>query len=197
MPHDMFIALVTFAFVSSITPGPNNLMLMASGANYGIWRSLPHMLGVGIGFTVMIVGVGTGLAQLFDSHPVSHAALKFVSVIYLLYLAYKIAIATPINDENKQGRPISFLQAAAFQWINPKAWAMALTAVTAYAPGTSIHAVCLVALVFGAVNLPSISAWTVMGQQMARVLTNRARLTAFNWTMAALLIGSLYPVVLG
>ncbi|MBT6190467.1 MAG: LysE family translocator, partial [Tateyamaria sp.] len=94
-------------------------------------------------------------------------------------------------------RPISFLQAAAFQWINPKAWAMALTAVTAYAPGTTISAICLVALVFGAVNLPSISAWTVMGQQMARVLTNRARLTAFNWTMAALLIGSLYPVVLG
>lgn len=197
MPHDMFIALAIFAFVSSITPGPNNLMLMASGANYGIWRSVPHMLGVGIGFTAMIVGVGAGLAQVFDAHPVSRAALRVISVIYLLYLAYKIATAAPINDENKHGQPITFLQAAAFQWINPKAWTMALTAITAYAPGTSIHAVCLVALVFGVVNLPSISAWTVMGQQMAHVLTNRARLTAFNWTMAALLIASLYPVVLG
>lgn len=121
--------------------------------------------------------------------------LKIASVAYLLYLAWKIAHAAPSKGSLASGIPMTFLQAAAFQWVNPKAWAMALTATTAYAPNQTLHAILLVALVFGAVNLPSVSTWTVLGQQMARMLTNPRRLVAFNWTMAALLLASLYPVL--
>ncbi|WP_299722506.1 LysE family translocator [uncultured Tateyamaria sp.] len=195
MSFDLLPALAAFAFVSSITPGPNNLMLMASGANFGFRRSIPHMLGIGIGFCLMVLLVGAGLVQVFDAYPISHQILKVFSVLYLLYLAWKIANAAPIKGGEGKGTPMTFLQAAAFQWVNPKAWSMALTAVTAYTPDTTLAAIGLVALVFGAINLPAVSSWTLLGQQMARILTNTARLTAFNWTMAALLVASLYPVL--
>ena len=195
MTFDLIPALAAFAFVSSITPGPNNLMLMASGANFGFRRTVPHMLGIGIGFCVMVLLVGAGLVQVFDTFPVSHQILKIGSILYLLYLSWKIANAAPVGQRDATGRPMTFLQAAAFQWVNPKAWTMALTAVTVYTPDTTLPAIALVALVFGAINLPSVSTWTLLGQQMARVLTSSARLIAFNWTMAALLIASLYPVV--
>lgn len=195
MNLDLIPALAAFAFVSSITPGPNNLMLMASGANFGFRRTLPHMLGIGVGFSVMVLMVGAGLVQIFDAYPISHRILKAGSVLYLLYLAWKIAHAAPMKTGAEKGRPMTFLQAAAFQWVNPKAWTMALTAVTVYTPDTTLAAIALVALVFGAINLPSVSSWTVLGQQMARLLTNAARLTAFNRIMATLLVASLYPVI--
>ena len=198
MSYNLLLALTLFAFVSSITPGPNNLMLMASGANFGFRRTLPHMLGVVIGFTLMIVLVGVGLVQVFDLYPISHQILKVVSVIYLLWLAWKIAnAAPPEGDVQSEGTPITFIQAALFQWVNPKAWTMALTAISAYTPDRTLYHVSLVALVFGIVNLPSVSVWTVLGEQMARFLTSAARLRAFNWAMAGLLVLSLYPVVLG
>ena len=195
MTLELLTALAAFAFVSSITPGPNNLMLMASGANFGFRRTIPHMLGVGLGFVFMVLLVGTGLVQIFDAYPVSHTILKTASVLYLLYLAWKIASAAPLADGAGNGVPLTFLQAAAFQWVNPKAWTMALTAVTVYTPDTTFWAIVVVGVVFGAINLPAVSSWTVLGQQMARVLTNRRRLTIFNWTMAALLVASLYPVL--
>ncbi|WP_170604856.1 LysE family translocator [Ruegeria arenilitoris] len=195
MTYDILLALIIFAFVSSITPGPNNLMLMASGANFGFRRTVPHMLGIGLGFTFMVLLVGAGLVQVFDQFPLSYSALKIASVFYLLYLAWKIANAAPVQRGESQGTPMTFFQAAAFQWVNPKAWAMALTATTAYTPNQTLGAIVVVALVFGLVNLPSVSTWTVLGQQMARVLTNPRRLVVFNWTMAALLVASLYPVL--
>ena len=195
MIFDLVPALAVFALVSSITPGPNNLMLMASGANFGFRRSIPHMLGIGVGFCVMVLLVGAGLVQVFDAYPVSHRSLKTVSVMYLLFLAWKIANAAPVQTAQGKGMPMTFLQAAAFQWVNPKAWSMALTAVTVYTADTTLPAIALVALVFGAINLPSVSAWTLLGQQMSRLLTNATRLRAFNRSMAVLLVASLYPVV--
>ncbi|WP_420586184.1 LysE family translocator [Ruegeria sp.] len=195
MTHEILLALITFAFVSSITPGPNNLMLMASGANFGFCRTIPHMLGIGLGFTVMVLLVGAGLVQIFETYPVNYTVLKLASVVYLLFLAWKIAHAAPAKGAEVSGEPMTFLQAAAFQWVNPKAWAMALTATTAYTPDHTFKAIVIVALIFGAVNLPSVSTWTVLGQQMARILTNPRRLVTFNWTMAALLVASLYPVL--
>ncbi|MEL6957492.1 MAG: LysE family translocator [Pseudomonadota bacterium] len=201
MDFEIFIALTTFAFVSSITPGPNNTMLMASGANFGVLRTVPHMLGVGIGFTVMIVLVGLGLMQVFDAYPITDRILKIVSVVYLLWLAWKIATAAPRLPDAPEtaGRPMTFLQAAAFQWVNPKAWTMAVYAITNYATAEdgsrTIWSVGMVALVFGVVNIPCVGSWTVLGQQMQRFLTSPARLTAFNWTMAALLVATLYPIL--
>jgi threonine/homoserine/homoserine lactone efflux protein len=198
MTYDLLPALAAFAFVSSISPGPNNLMLMASGANFGIRRSLPHMMGVGIGFVVMVILVGTGLVQAFDAYPVSYTVLKVLSIGYLLYLAWRIGTAAPKAPDapDSTGRPFTFLQAAAFQWVNPKAWAMALTAISAYTAEQTLAGVVLVALVFGIVNIPSVGVWTVMGQQMRRMLTSPARLRAFNLTMAALLVATLWPVLL-
>lgn len=195
MTHDLLIALVSFAFVSSITPGPNNLMLMTSGVNFGFNRTIPHMLGVGLGFTLMVFLVGIGLAQVFDSVPALHTVLQVASVVYMFWLAWKIAHAAPPSKSEEEGKPFSFLQAAAFQWVNPKGWAMALTAATVYAPSRDLEGALWVALIFGITNLPCVSSWTVLGQQMRRILKNPARLNVFNWMMAALLIASLWPVL--
>lgn len=195
MDQTLLSGLALFAFVSSITPGPNNMMLLASGANFGLRRTVPHMLGIAIGFSVMIVLLGLGLVTLFDLYPVAHTVLKAVAVVYMLWLAGKIAHASAPRAEGDAGRPLTFLQAAAFQWVNPKAWAMALTALTAYAPGHTLTAVAFVAVVFGAINLPTVSTWALIGREMRRFLTNPRRLVIFNWTMAALLIASLYPVL--
>lgn len=197
MTHDLITALVGFAFVTSITPGPNNLMLMASGANFGFRRSIPHMLGIGIGFVVMLVIVGLGIAGLFEAFPIAHDVLTVVSIAYLVYLAWKIATATPPADSAGKARPMTFLQAALFQWVNPKAWAMAMTAVTVYAPTLEPAAILLVGAIFGLVNLPAVSSWTVLGQQMRRLLTNRIRLRIFNAVMALLLLATMYPFVAG
>ncbi len=195
MTYDTLIALFAFCFVSSITPGPNNLMLMASGANFGFRRTVPHLLGVAGGFVVMVVLVGLGLVQLFEAFPVTYVALKIFSVLYLLYLAWKIANAAPPKAQAQAGTPFTFIQAALFQWVNPKAWAMALTAVSVYEPSQSVAGIILVAAIFGAVNLPCVAAWVTLGQQMRRFLTTPSRLRAFNWIMAALLVASLYPVL--
>ena len=195
MTQQQLLALVAFAFVTSITPGPNNLMLMASGANFGVRRTVPHMLGVALGFMLMAALVGAGLAQVFVAAPQLYAVLKVASVAYLLVLAWKIATAPPPGDAARAGRPMTFLAAAAFQWVNPKAWAMALTAVSVYAPSQAIGGILAVAAVFGAVNLPSVGAWAVLGQGMRRVLTSPARLRAFNVGMAVLLVASLVPVL--
>lgn len=196
MTLELLTALSAFAFVSSITPGPNNMMLMASGANFGLRRSLPHMFGVGLGFVFMILLVGAGLVGLFDAWPLSYTILKVASIAYLLFLAWKIAnAAAPEGKAAEAGRPFTFVQAALFQWVNPKAWTMALTAITVYAPARDLTSIALAAAVFGAVNLPSIGIWTVLGTQVRRLLGTAARLRVFNVTMAVLLVGSLYPVL--
>jgi threonine/homoserine/homoserine lactone efflux protein len=196
MNIEFLMALCTFAFVSSVTPGPNNLMLMTSGANFGIWRTIPHLLGVVFGFVLMVILVGTGLMQVFTAYPVSHDVLRVGSVAYLCYLAWKIAMARP-RATKTEAKPLNSLQAALFQWVNPKAWAMALTAVTVYAPSQSLAAVGLIALVCGVVNMPSVFVWVLLGSKMQGFLDSGARLRAFNYTMALLLLGTIYPVVVG
>jgi len=195
MTREQFLALAAFAFVTSITPGPNNLMLMASGANFGVRRTVPHMLGVAFGFVFMAVLVGAGLAQAFAAAPPLYAALKAASIAYLLYLAWKIATAPPPGEGARAGRPMTFLAAAGFQWVNPKAWTMALTAVSVYAPSRTMAGIVAVAVVFGIINLPSVGIWAALGQGMRRVLAP-ARMRAFNVLMAVLLVLSLYPVLL-
>lgn len=195
MTYEILLSLMAFAFVSSITPGPNNLMLLASGANFGVRRTVPHMLGISLGHAFMVFLVGVGLAQIFDLYPVLKTGLKVLAVAYMLYLAWKIATASAPKQADGQGRPFTFFQAAAFQWVNPKAWAMALTAVTVYAPSQHVAVIALVAATFCATNFPSVTVWAVMGQQMQKLLTNQTRLRVFNITMAVLLVGSLYSVV--
>ena len=195
MTPDVFWAFATFWCVSSITPGPNNLMLLASGANFGVQRTLPHWLGIGTGFTGMIILVGLGLVSFFDAYPWIYTALKILSIVFLIYLAWKIATAAPVKDRASSGTPMTFLQACAFQWANPKAWAMALTAVTVYAPSQSMIAIIGTALMFGAINLPSCGVWMFVGQRLRQFLSDSTRLRMFNILMAALLLASLYPIL--
>lgn len=195
MMFEIFPALALFAFASSITPGPNNLMLMASGANFGFARTIPHMLGISIGFLVMMVLAGAGLTRIFDTYPFTYTVLKILSVLYMLWLAWKIDNAAPIKKGTEVGMPMTFLQAAAFQWVNPKAWAMALTAITVYVADAGLGVLLVCACLFSVVNLPSVGVWTLLGQQMARFLTNPVRLRAYNLTMAGLLLASLYPLL--
>ncbi|MFO8125066.1 LysE family translocator [Yoonia sp.] len=197
MSPDIFFALVGFAFASSVTPGPNNLMLMASGANYGLRRTVPHMLGISLGHAFMVTMVGIVLLQVFETYPVLNIALKVLSAAYMMWLAWKIANAVPPEAKEVTGKPFTFLQAAAFQWVNPKAWFMAITAISAYAPqdrGIVIGSL-MVAAVFAATNLPSVTVWAWMGVQVRRWLGTARRLRVFNVSMAVLLVGSLYPML--
>ncbi|WP_309665792.1 LysE family translocator [Tabrizicola sp.] len=195
MTYDILLALIAFAFVTSVTPGPNNMMLLASGVNFGFRRTVPHMLGISIGHSLMVFLVGLGLAGIMHAWPPAMVVLKVASVAYMLWLSWKIAHASAPGEGRAGARPFSFGQAAAFQRVNPKAWAMALGAVAAYAPEGALHQVALVAVVFAMVNLPSVAVWAYVGQQVRRWLNDPARLRAFNWTMAVLLVLSLVPVL--
>jgi threonine/homoserine/homoserine lactone efflux protein len=196
MTYDLFLALLGFAFVTSVTPGPNNMMLLASGVNFGFRRTVPHMLGISVGHALMVFLVGLGIAGVFKAWPPALFLLKVASVAYMLWLAWKIAHSVAPGEGRAKARPMTFLQAAAFQWVNPKAWAMALGAVSAYVAEPSAWAYAAVAGVFALVNLPSVSVWAGAGQAVRRWLDGPGRLRAFNWGMAGLLVLSLWPVVM-
>ncbi len=197
MAAETFLALAAFAFVSSITPGPNNLMLLASGANFGFARTIPHMCGIAVGFASLLFGVGSGLGALLSTWPTLNLILKIAGGSYLLFLSWKIASNRSVDDVETVSKPLTLLQAAAFQWVNPKAWMMALTAMVLYAdPATPLVSVLLVMAVFVAINFPSVSVWAGFGTVLRRVLSNPARLKWFNITMGVLLAATLIPMVL-
>ena len=195
MTPDLLTALFTFALVAAVTPGPNNVLLLASGANYGLRGSLPHMSGVAFGFPAMVILVGLGVMQLFDLWPVSYAILKWLCVGYLIHLSWKVANAAAPGEGGTRRRPLTFLQAAVFQWVNPKAWTTALTGITLFAPARDLSAVLVVAAVYFLASLISVSSWTTIGTQLSRWLNSPSRLRWFNWTMATLLLATLIPVL--
>jgi len=196
MDAALALSLAAFAFVSSITPGPNNIMLMASGATYGFRLTLPHLAGVVLGFGAMVLLVGLGLASIFALVPWLHGVIRAIGAVYLLYLAYKIGTARGAFDRDASARPITFTQAVIFQWVNPKAWTMVVGAITAYVPkDEAFKNVVIVAAIFALVNLPCVTTWTAFGVGLRRVLKGPAALRAFNVTMAILLVLSLYPIL--
>ncbi|ARU88694.1 LysE family translocator [Pseudomonas sp. M30-35] len=195
MNAELLVAFIAFAFVTSVTPGPNNMMLLASGVNFGMRRSLPHMLGISIGFMILVIAVGLGLGQLFAQVPMLYNVLRYAGAAYLLYLAWKIANAVAPEGQETSAKPFSFLQAAAFQWINPKAWVMAIGAITTYTPHENFTLnVVLIAALFALVNCPSVGLWTVAGRLLRNWLSNPRVLRGFNISMALLLAASLYPI---
>ena len=190
------LALFTFAFATSITPGPNNMMLFASGVSFGFRRTIPHMFGIGAGFFSLLIGVGFGLGAVLDTYPLLFTILKFAGGIYLLYIAWNIAMSRSISGGAAGARPMSFMEAAAFQWVNPKAWVMALGAMTAYtAPESYAASVLVIAGLFAAVNVPSVSCWAGFGSALRQWLAVPARLKWFNILMGALLALSLWPML--
>lgn len=189
MPVDTILALLGLSVATLFTPGPNNAMLAASGANFGFRRTLPHALGVATGFPVMMLIVGLVLGGLFQSSPMFRETLRWGGALILLWLAWKIAVSGGIGSKKGQAHPMRYFQAVAFQWVNPKAWTMAIAAisqfVTAEAP---VSSALTVALVFATLGLVSSSTWTLAGQAFTRWLTTAGRLRAFNITMAALIV---------
>lgn len=193
---ELLLAFAAFAFVASATPGPNNTLVLASGANFGFRRSVPTILGVAFGMVAMFVAVGMGLGGLFRAYPVLYTVLRWVGAAYLLYLAWRIARSGTPKAGGGADRPLGFVGAAAFQWVNPKSWVTVLAAVTAYAPQEGyFRNVLVIAVMFGLICLPSLGTWTGFGTGLQRLLKSPGRVRAFNVTMALLLVLSLYPIM--
>lgn len=197
MQYDVFMALLVFAFVTSITPGPNNFMLMASGVNFGFVRTIPHMLGIGAGFLSLLLGVGFGLGAVLTAYPALHVGLKIAGGAYLLYLAWRIGSSRSMSGgDGSSSQPMSFMAAAAFQWVNPKAWVMAVTAMAIYTnPAAPFLSVILVSVAFALVNLPSVSTWAGFGVALRGFLSDPVRLKWFNIAMGLALAVSLWPML--
>ncbi|WP_112810803.1 LysE family translocator [Ensifer sp.] len=196
MQADTLLALFLFAFTTSITPGPNNMMLFASGVNFGFVRTIPHMLGIGAGFFSLLIAVGLGLGALLHSVPLLYTILKFAGGAYLVWIAWKIGTSRSLAEGKAGATPMSFLSAAAFQWVNPKAWVMAVSAMATYTGGANyLMSVLVVGLVFALVNVPSVSTWAGFGSALRQWLSEPTRLKWFNITMAVLLVISLWPML--
>ena len=197
MSFDLLVALVAFAAAMAWTPGPNNLMLLTSGVNFGLARTMPHLIGICVGFPLMIVIVGVGIGQVFISFPLLYTVLKALSVLYMIWLAWKIANAGPMKKEAVAAtRPMRFHEAVLFQWVNPKGWAIALTAVAAYTlPAAYTFSLLMIALTFLDINVPGSFAWVGFGLGLRKLLQDPVRVRLFNVTMAVLLVASLLPVM--
>lgn len=193
----LWLSLIIFAMVSTITPGPNNIMIMTSGLNYGIRRSLPHWFGIFLGFPIMTIGVGLGLGQAFVQWPWLHSVIKVLGISYLLFLAYKIAITKTQNQQSKSSQPLTFMQAALFQWVNPKAWVMAIGALATFTTleWSMVQQALLISLAFIMVGIPSTGLWLFAGRLLQQLLKQPAYQRAFNYTMAFLLVLSLIPMI--
>jgi threonine/homoserine/homoserine lactone efflux protein len=194
-----FFSALAFAVAMGATPGPNNTMLAASGANYGFRRTLPHFFGVSFGFPLMFLIVAF-VGKSLLANPTVHGVMKWLGVGYLLWLAFSIATAKPKTggSGSAPSRPLSFWQAALFQWINPKAWIIVAGAIATYTlpGGDSVRASLLLATILFGVSLMTSAGWTAIGVGVSRVLTVPGSMRFFNWTMAALLVASLIPIVL-
>ena len=201
-PHSMsfqtFTAVLLFALVIGFTPGPNNAMLAASGARFGIRRTLPHLAGVMIGFPVMVLLAGLGLASILLASPLLQLVMKTVSCAYLLWLAFQIARSASAKSGSGGGKPLTFLQAAAFQWVNPKAWLMVVSAISAYTAGRGLQLylqVAILAVICVIVTFLSTLTWAAFGAAIGRWLRAPLALHLFNLFMALLLVGSTVPIL--
>ncbi len=194
---DVFFAVLFFAFSTTITPGPNNIMMLSSGVNYGVKASLPHFFGICFGFPLMVLLVGLGFGVVFERFPQLHLWIKVAGVLYLLWLAWKIGSATPGSIEGSDAKPFSFLQAALFQWVNGKAWIMASGAVAAFTTvsGNAWWDVTQITAAFLIVSFPCVGVWLSFGALLRSVLNQPLYQRIFNWAMALLLVLSVAPVL--
>lgn len=195
-PLERLLTLAAFAFATTVTPGPNNLMLMASGLHFGVRRSLPAWIGVNLGFGGLLLGVGLGLGALLTRWPALDLALRLLSAAVIGWMAWRLATSSGPSERAAPLRPVRLHEAALFQWINPKAWLMAISAVATYArPDGFWLSLGVVVAAFWIVGAPSNGAWVLFGLSLRRWLAAPGRLRLFNWAMAALLLASALPML--
>ena len=193
----MILASLPFLLSMSFTPGPNNIMVATSGVNFGFRATIPHILGVASGIGLMMLVVGFGLAQLFLALPWLHLALKIASIVYLAYLAWRIARTSTLAGERRLARPLTLLQAAAFQWVNVKGWVVVVGAITTYTVvgPTMPRQVLTLAALNTVIGLASVASWTAFGHYLRAYLGKERHLRWFNYAMAALLLASILPML--
>jgi threonine/homoserine/homoserine lactone efflux protein len=198
----MFVSLLpflVFAFVASATPGPNNVMVFSAAATHGLRATIPLILGIGLGFGVLVAVVGSGLAGPLTRYPPLYTVLRWLGAAWLLLLAWKIARAGSKSLPTKAASraPMGFWGGSAFQWVNPKAWILALATTAIYTvPGPNLYAqVCVLALIFVLISVPCVGMWAILGLGVSRFLESPARLRIFNFLMGALLAASVIPVI--
>ncbi|WP_043538582.1 LysE family translocator [Salinarimonas rosea] len=190
-------AILLFALSTSFSPGPNNLLLVTSGAKFGLARTWRHILGIAIGFPAMVVIVGLFLGAVFERQRWLHDALAIVGSAYLLYLTWKILLARGSVEQGAMGAPIGFVEAALFQWVNPKAWVMATGAVAAYTTSAGFGLeISLIATVFVVVGFVTSTIWAAFGELIARFLSTPARVRVFNVALGLMLLASILPILL-
>jgi len=195
MPHSLLIAFMVFAAVMFFTPGPNNVLVLASGMLFGFRRTLPLIAGVVIGFAFMVGAVGLGFGTVFIAFPVLQTILKYAGAAYLVYLAVVIANSQPTKSTAGMAKPLTFWQGAIFQWVNVKGWVAVIGTITAYAAIARFPLnIVIQVLTFLAMGTASITIWTLFGSALRPFLTSPRSVRAFNLAMAALLLASLYPV---
>lgn len=194
MSLEVLMAFALFALVSAATPGPNNLLLLGSGLRVGLWRSMPFVLGINFGFSVLLVGVGSGLGQVFEQSPTAHMGLKVVGTGYFLYLAATLLWSGKTAREMSQG-DLGFWSGAIFQLVNPKAWLMCITAVALFMPeGWSPAVIVIMVVTFVLMGLSANIAWAGVGQSLRTLISDDRRMRRFNALMAVLLVLSIVPV---
>lgn len=191
-------ALLLFTASASFTPGPNNIMIMSSGLNFGVRRSLPHLCGICVGIAVMLIAVGSGAGYLFSEYQYIHEAIKIIGVCYLSYLAWRIATSAPRQQADTLAGPLTFMQAALFQWINPKALVMGTSAIATFTTVGSDLApqIALIVLVFFIMAWPAVASWLLFGASLQRVLGNPIHQRRFNIAMALILMASMHQVII-
>lgn len=200
---ELIIATLPFAyfmFVASVTPGPNNLMLAASGMNYGFRKTIPHMVGVAVGFGVLMFICAYGVGRVYEAYPAFRVALNICAAVYMVYLAYKIATSGKVEvDENGQGqKPFTFLEAALFQFVNPKGWVMALASAATFLPQDQslfIQSLIILAMVF-LINFPCVGMWTLFGQAMAKLFASDKARRIINGLLAIMLIATIPMMII-
>lgn len=196
MTLEVFIALLSFATVAAFTPGPNNLMLLASGVNFGFRRTIPHMLGITIGFGILQICIGLGFGKVLEQVPALFEAIKVLGTLYMIYLAWRIATAGAPETQQKTTTPMSFVQALLFQWVNPKAWVVTAVVMTVYTSQENfLTSLVIIVATFSAVSVPVVSIWTGFGTFMQRFLSNPKILRIFNVAMGLALLLSLWPML--
>lgn len=191
-------SFITFAFVACMTPGPNNLMLLSSGLTFGYKKTLPHILGIALGYPIMFLIIGLGLGKIFEQYPIMLEVLKYIGMSYLLWMAWHIANTKgTLNQNNSNDKPFTFLQAVLFQWVNPKAWIMSVTSLATFLSTThdAFTQIILMTLITILIGIITTHSWSLGGVFLKKIITNENNILLFNRSVAVILVCSIIPFI--